>query len=85
MIIHECDRCRKTARQAKGEKVEKPKGWFKLSYRASRYGSAHQTFELCPECKVALKIPNEDEGPAIGDQIIELIEEVAIAKMEDGI
>ena len=86
MITHTCDRCAKSSTQKKGEKAVKPSGWFALSYSSGYYRGDHQNFELCPECKVALKIPDEKKQPnAVGDQLIELIEDIVAERMEDGI
>lgn len=85
MIIHKCDKCGKTQPQKKGESESCPNGWYRLTYKMG-YGYASTVYyEVCPECRIVLKIPDRDEMKTVGDQLLdiisEIVEEVVDSKM----
>lgn len=79
MIIHKCDRkgCNAQFTQQKGTKATKPDDWYHLTWKNSEYGSNQFHYELCPKCRKALNIPDNPKSSHVGDQLLELIEEIA--------
>lgn len=77
MIIHKCDRCGKTSEQKKGVQAKLPGDWFKIRFNVSGYGVLSSHYEICSDCRIALKIPEKDPDTHVGDQLIEIIEEIA--------
>lgn len=82
MIIHRCDKCGKTAEQEIGKTPMLPNKWFKLVYSIG-YGVGSVTYEICPDCRVALKIPVTATEADVGKRLIELIGEIVHEEMDN--
>ena len=84
MIIHKCDRCGKTTEQKAGEQANLSGGWTSLQFAIS-YSSPNRIYEICPDCRIALKIPESStEGKDnIGDRLIEIIEELVQEQLDN--
>ena len=77
MIIHKCDKCGTTQEQKRGQQLQHPTGWFQLCYKKSTYSyGAHACYELCPDCRKALKIPEDKPEETVGDRLIEILCEI---------
>lgn len=79
MINHQCDKCAKKVEGKKGESYHLPTDWFSLTF--GRYDHRVQ-YQLCPECREALKIPAEAPEATIGDRLLEIISELVTEEVE---
>lgn len=75
-IAYICSKCKTQSEPVEKKKANYslPEGWRTLSFT----GSTSFSLEFCPPCARKLKIPEErDSQKSYGDEIMELIEEVA--------
>lgn len=80
MIIHKCDKCGTTKEQIKGKQPNLPKDWYSIRYGVNY--STHLHYELCPDCRKALKIPEEKPEETVGDRLIEILCEIMQDQIE---
>ena len=75
MIIYVCDKC-KAQSDKQGNGRYKPKGWRELTFHTG-YRRPTLEYILCPKCQEELKLPEDKEMMGFGDQLIEIISEIA--------
>jgi hypothetical protein len=82
MIIIKCDKCGVAEEKKKGDvSTIVPKGWYPLTCRFGYSGS--MTYHVCPECRKALKIPDEKPvGEDVAQRFLELLGELVAEEVE---
>ncbi len=75
MIIYVCDKC-KAQSDKQGNGRYNPKGWRNLTFKTG-YNYAALEYILCPKCQEELHLPENKAMGDIGDQLMEIISEIA--------
>ncbi len=78
MWIPKCDKCGKLGEETMEQYI--PKTWRRLDFSV-RYSRAVR-YLLCGECSEALKLPEETRCQEVGEQLIELMGEIAVGVRE---
>ena len=80
MIIFVCDKC-KTQADAKQTGTGPPSDWQELRFTAG-YRHNHLHYLLCPKCQEDLKLPKDNNFADLGEQLLEIIAEIAHDSVE---
>lgn len=85
MKIYKCDRCGKT--EPEKSQNTRPDKWKTLGYSIGGYVSGYVRYQvikdICPECAVTLKLPDEVYCQEVADRFLELIEEIVQGVIEN--
>ncbi|MCJ7828943.1 MAG: hypothetical protein MUP81_04305 [Dehalococcoidia bacterium] len=78
MKIYKCDKCGTT--EPEPDQANRPKGWRYLSFSI---GTKYVYKDICPDCSVALKLPEQIQCKEVGDRLIEIIEDIVHGVIEN--
>jgi predicted RNA-binding Zn-ribbon protein involved in translation (DUF1610 family) len=73
MYIIKCDKCGKLS--APKENTWTNDGWESIGYNITGRNTVYK--HLCPNCKELLKIPEANASKYVGDNLIEILSEIA--------
>lgn len=83
MIVHKCDRkdCECQYTQTRGESATTPPGWYLLIW--GKYSHEQIHYEICPDCRKTLGIPEKVVDKDVGEKLLEIIEDLVTDAVEE--